>query len=110
MDKLAELRWILGELQGSDDSEVYLLEHVIEHKDYSRRDVEEWGREVECRALVNKIDDLLHVRLLKAAQKGLVDKGIAIKRLSAKYEYNDKVDMSVKGDFVVKIMAEGAGL
>lgn len=126
INKIEELTWILkmlqsdlsgqnwGKLGGEDtksvDTDVFLLEHIIQYKDYSRRDVESWGKDVECRPLVNKIDDVLHVRLLRSAQEGKVDKGIAQKRLSAKYEYNDKVDMKVGGELVINILKEGANL
>ncbi len=110
--KLEQLNWILHQLQivYRQDKDVFLLEHVIRYKDYARKDVEAWGKDEGCAALWNKIDDVLHVKLLEAVQEGKVDKAIAAKRLSAKYEYNDKVDHKVSGDLIVKIMKEGADL
>lgn len=120
INKNEELTWILSMLQSDlkgtrwgaggsvvgEDSDIYLLEHIIRYKDYSRKDVESWAK--EHAGLINKIDDVLHVRLLAAAQAGKVGKGIAVKRLSAKYDYKEKVEHS--GDLVINIMKEGAGL
>lgn len=111
LNKREELEWILLKLQeGEGMEEVFLIEHVIRKKPYSRKDVESWGKEEEYKSLWNKIDDILHVRLLEAAQAGKIDKVIAGKRLSAKYEYSDRIDAKLTGSLIVNILPEGSKL
>lgn len=117
----SELEWILGRIRLCDGVQVerdgygrvvtqpriYMLEQVIEGKDYCAGDVHAWGEEAGCKGLYGKIRDILRMRMIT---ENSIDKAVKLKHLAAFDGYVDKVESKVSGNLVVNILKEGAEL
>lgn len=118
---VTELEWILSRIRACDGVQeeedgrggtkrtmrAYMLESVVEGKDYSAAEVHAWGKEEGCVRVYEKIRDLLRMRLI--TEPGL-DKAIKLKHLAAFDGYVDRTEAKVGVSMVVNIMKEGAEL
>lgn len=94
MNKVEELNWILSRIRACDGTRtekdgqgaviipprVYMLEQVIEAKEYCVADVHAWGKEPECAAVYGKVRDILRMRMIES---DVVDKAVKLRYLAA---------------------------
>lgn len=88
------LDWLYEKL--STNPEVYLLQDIIgRDKDYSSKDIHEWGKRDAHRLAYGKLIDLQTARIYRAVENGILDKVLASEILKRESRYAE--DDEVKG-------------